>query len=97
MKADSQKAMIVHKLATLKHGSNRFSKVEGEKSPSTKTPDHDDAPPASIEQAAERVGVDRATVAVAKKVSRTAPPAVVRLVERGDISLTGAQRGSVSR
>jgi hypothetical protein len=35
MKADSQKAMVGARYATLKHGSNRFSKVEGEKSPST--------------------------------------------------------------
>ncbi len=67
---------------------NRFSKVEVGNPTST---DGEVAAVATLAEAADRVGLHRSTVAAAKKLVREAPPSIVKLVEAGDMTISGAQ------
>ena len=51
----------------------------------------DEPTEATLEHAADRVGVSRALVASAKALARDAPPEVVELVKRGSMTISGAQ------
>ncbi len=77
----SQRAMIASKLATLRHGTNQWEeKVEVQNQTSTTT----------LQDAAESLGVARASVAQAKKLEREAAPEVTAAVHAGTVTLGAA-------
>jgi len=76
----SQRAMVAAKLATLEIGSNQHQK-EGVSI---------DTPSPSLDDAAKRLKVGRATVARAKKVVERGSTELVQSVERGEVSLNQA-------
>lgn len=73
-----QRAMVAARLANLKHGSNRYEKVEFEISNST----------ATVDEAAALLNVSPATVVNARKVLHHGTPEEIAAVESGQASVS---------
>ncbi len=72
-----QRAMVAQQYATLKNGQRADYVAAGDESPAVQQ---------SLQQAADRVGVDRKMVVKAKKVAREGSPALVKLVGPWNLS-----------
>jgi hypothetical protein len=71
--------MVAAKLANMKHGGDRKSRDQA--------PNLELDPPVSVEQAAESLKVGKSNVYKAKQVQAARVPALVDVVEVGEVSL----------